>query len=183
MSMQNWQHIAVVTRVNSSGEVVYFNSLKEAITASWYFIPQCVKGTLAAYQPSIRYQYVTIFCDGDPFIFRDEMGLTIPPWKLQEVYKSLPAPKQKTFYNSLPTPLFRQGPVPCCSGKRGGSYYRNIRTFAETSVNSFVDFDEELIHHKVKVRGNRSNLPSAWDDRHRCNQRSWKEQRLTQYKA
>jgi hypothetical protein len=70
-------------------------------------------------------------------------------------------------------PGFRNGPVPFTGYSIRGSYkyFRGIKTTQERRMNEA---------HKKYVRGKRSKLPSAWDDRVRTDLRikhSWKKQK------
>lgn len=79
---------------------------------------------------------------------------------------------------------FRKRPV---SGTGGGSwsrYYRHPKTTQEKRNVSYDAVDEDVDYHNVKIRTRRNstNLPQLRDDRKRYNQKSWKNQRQTQWK-
>lgn len=77
---------------------------------------------------------------------------------------------------------FRRMPVAGTSKRRGGGgYLRNVRTFAEHRAASAAEADGQgrLVR---KARSTR-NLPEAWDDIWRQNQRSWKKHRRRQWRG
>lgn len=76
---------------------------------------------------------------------------------------------------------FRRLPVAGTRKRRGGGgYLRNVRTFAEHRAASGAEADglSRLVR---KARSTR-NLPEAWDDIWRQNQRSWKKHRRRQWR-
>jgi hypothetical protein len=62
---------------------------------------------------------------------------------------------------------------------RHSNYYTYPKTLSEMKANQ-LDF--EFKEYGINIRSRRQHLPTAWDDMQRQNQRSWKEQRKTQYK-
>jgi len=65
------------------------------------------------------------------------------------------------------------------------SAFRNPKTIQERRAAVAVTSDPELATLQVQIRSSRSArmLPDDWDDFPRGMQRSWKEQRRTQYKV
>jgi hypothetical protein len=63
---------------------------------------------------------------------------------------------------------------------------KNPKTIQELRSTSAIKTDYNLLETtrglKIIVRAKRVNLPTSWNDRFRTKQRSWKAQRLTQYK-
>ena len=63
---------------------------------------------------------------------------------------------------------------------------RNMRTAQEIRCNQSLKFDIEIrdiMGNVTLIRPKRMNLPTAWDDKPRCEKRSWKDIRKTQYKT
>lgn len=62
--------------------------------------------------------------------------------------------------------------------------YKRPRTIQELRQIEAIKTDSEIIEvtgRRLIVRAKRVNLPTAWEDRSICIQRSWKAHRLTQY--
>ncbi len=110
----------------------------------------------------------------------DEMGMKIPDWKVEEVYKTVPEKKwRKRKFK------FRDGPVEGVSTRRWGRFWRRIKTTQEIRENEFLAYDDDAIEYNIKARDRRKqyNLPTLWDDRPRHREQNWKRQRKTQWKA
>jgi hypothetical protein len=63
--------------------------------------------------------------------------------------------------------------------------YKKPHTIQELRQVEAIKTDNEIIEatgRRIIVRAKRVNLPTNWDDRPVCIQRSWKVQRLTQYR-
>lgn len=63
---------------------------------------------------------------------------------------------------------------------------REPRTQQEIRCNQSLKFDieiQDLLGNRMLIRPKRMNLPTAWDDKPRNEKRSWKDFRLTQYRA
>lgn len=137
-----------------------------------------------------------------PFIFpkrylvRDENGLVVPIWKIDECMRHIGRSKYThgyMFYGRSGGPLrdykYRCDPVPYVHCYRGGnSYFRNVGTFRERRENDFCnDYDEDAKFYGVRARAARTtgNLPEPWDDIGRSDwgHRSWKRHRKTQWKT
>lgn len=191
-----WGNIVAASVSTHTGKVDYYSSLEDAIYAYWRFIPDLKYGHLGyashRYTGSPYYMYYTPPCfGGDVIIFKDELGLVIPVWKIKEVYHSLP-PYQPVirhkyrrwfwyFYDHDRD--FRNGPVPGIRCWRGGRSCTNVSTKQEQTENEFLQYDEDCVDLQITPRGKRKHLPTSWDDypkRRRGN--SWKEQRKSQYK-
>jgi len=190
MPSQDWSHIAAVTRVAVDGTVTHFNSLAEAVANT--DISRCTSGRLGYPEQTFDRKLFRWFdyFGGDPFIFRDELGFTIPPWKLQEADRQLPpkshrGPRSRRWHYDPAN--FRQGAVPGVrKRRRGGRSCTNVRTFTDRRENDFVDhYDEDCLEYRIKARPCRGlwALPNSWDDRPRGRPRCWKAQRRTQYKV
>jgi hypothetical protein len=74
------------------------------------------------------------------------------------------------------------------TGRRHGNglvWFKKPRTIQERRHHEALQRDDEIIEitgRRLTVRAKRINLPSDWADIRRTVQRSWKEQRRTQYK-
>lgn len=78
---------------------------------------------------------------------------------------------------------FRNGPVPFTGKLRGfGDWWRFPKTTQENNENYNASVDEELKIYNIKIRPKRINLPTQWDDKIRCVQKSWKVHRKTQWR-
>ena len=128
------------------------------------------------------------------YLLRDENGLTIPLWKIEEaashtgVYRYW---RERFTWNWKPLwdYEYRCDPVPNIHCFRGGnSYFRSIKTFGERRENTFCNkSDEDARFYGVRARARRCghNLPEPWDDIGRSDwgHRSWKRHRKTQYRT
>jgi len=82
--------------------------------------------------------------------------------------------KKFLWYNQRAYFRYRRDPVPR-TGINGGArynYYRRMRTYQERRINSYHSKEYGDI---MRIRGNRANLPSSWDDYPRELQKSWKK--------
>ena len=139
------------------------------------------------------HSYHTSVAGGDSHHFYDELGLRIPAWKVQEVYRNLPNVRTEGYRRSYrvrynPDKDFRNGPViGIHHAKWHGSYYRPIGTFPERRANAALGADYvelEDLPVRFKARGARTKLPSSWDDISFARRGdSWKHYRHTQYKV
>lgn len=132
-----------------------------------------------------------------PFIFpkrylvRDEQGLIIPLWKIEERQVNLGVPLTTKYIYWAPARnyKFRRGPVPHISCYRGGnSWFRSIKTYVDRRENDFCnEYDEDARFYGVRARAARTsgNLPEPWDDLGRSDwgHRTWKRHRKTQWKS
>lgn len=110
----------------------------------------------------------------------DELRVHVPLCEVLRVRASL----HRRFRRPRPH-RFRDGPVPHTRCFRGGGYcyFRSIRTMQERRAwEAACDDDGEPVV-RMRSRRNPRNLPSAWDDLRRTNQRNWKRHRRTQWKA
>ena len=137
---------------------------------------------------------------GGPFryLLRDECGLIIPLWKVEEVarqaglYRYWRSPHETWRWRRPWKPWreykYRCDPVPHIRCFRGGNgYYRSVGTFNERRENDFCnEHDEDARFYGVRARAARTtgNLPEPWDDilRSDYGNRSWKKHRKTQYR-
>ena len=124
------------------------------------------------------------FC-GDSHVFSDDLGLTIPVWKVKEAYSNLPNLVRHRRRRYHPK-TFRNSPVPGVHRRSYGSYWRIVKTNQEIRENDFLNYDEDCLEYGIKVRGPRRHgiLVDSYDDP--CRGRrgdSWKNYRKTQYKG
>ena len=78
-----------------------------------------------------------------------------------------PSPQKMWWHKN--TPEFRKGPVPGTGKWRGGPWQTRPHTFHIKKMYANPEFREYN-------RGSIREVPSWYDDRWRCNQRSWKSQ-------
>lgn len=86
-------------------------------------------------------------------------------------------------FHDIPTGQYRRDPVPHTRGSRRSrqsDYLRYPKTQAERRLAAGAPVDE--FEPTPRSARSRRHLPSAWDDQIRCNQRSWKSHRRTQWK-
>lgn len=191
--MKNWKHIDEVTVIDFNRNKKKYPSLKAAVLDSREYVIKNLKHGRLGYasiwwttshnnssrfydgqrghynwKTSESYDY---WCGGDPVIFVDELGMIIPPWKVQEVYNNL---------ENVITNKWRVW------GRRGrfSNYYRYPKTLQEIRENIYFEEDEYTKHYNIKFRRRRSYIPTAWDDRARkdIRDRSWKKHRKHQWK-
>lgn len=117
--------------------------------------------------------------------YRDEFGIVIPAWKIEETNRLNPRPVYSWSRDRVYT--YRWGPVPGVFNRRGGRHsYRRIATSAELRENDFLWYDEDAIEHSILPRASRrrGTLPTFWDDgRFARRGNGWKKYRATQYRV
>lgn len=81
---------------------------------------------------------------------------------------------------------FRRGPISGLSKRRRWfkNSHRSPKTTQERRELSHWEVDEDIHDYKIKVRKDRNELPTHWDDLYRQSRRdrSWKNYRKTQWK-
>lgn len=141
------------------------------------------------------YSYHTSVAGGDSHNFYDELGLRIPAWKVQEVYRNLPNAKAdnrsyrrwyRVRYN--PEKDFRNGSVIGIHCRKAGGYrgHRHVRTQPEITLNEAFEQDRrDYAAEGIFIKGRVRDLPNAWDDLNVSDweAKSWKNYRRTQYKV
>lgn len=120
-----------------------------------------------------------------PRYYRDQYGIVIPAWKVEEVAALNPSAPRA--WGGLPY-AFRLGPVPGVRKGRSGWRHtdRKIATTAERRENDFLFYDEDAIEYRIQPRParGRTHLPHSWDDpRYARRGNGWKNHRKTQYQA
>jgi len=157
MARKDWSHIAAVTCIAFNGEVTHFNSLAEAVAQT--DIRSCTTGRLGYPERRWPWDRWPSCTDGDRFIFRDELGLTIPFWKLQEADAQLPPKPRNRQYHywwnyEYDPATFRKASVPGIrKRRRGGRFCTSVRTFADRRENDFINhYDEDCLEYRIKAR-------------------------------
>ena len=122
---------------------------------------------------------------GVRFLFRDELGLRIPAWRVLREMDGLSG-LVKVWRVRRPH-VFRLGPVPGIRSRWGGSWYRHPRTTAEIRAGAAWAEEAREIEAEFGIRpkGRVRDVPVAWDDIGRSRGwrvKSWKEYRSTQHK-
>ncbi len=193
--MQNWKTVGPVIVWDIVDHTYqWFDSLDSFITSIYCSISDRI-GDQSTLDKFAR----TRWADKHPIIFpkrylvRDENGLIIPLWKLEERQTQLGVCKPRIYsmrwYRRRQEYEYRKDPVPYVRCYRGGnSYFRNVGTFRERRENDFCnDYDEDAKFYGVRARSARTtgNLPEPWDDISRSDwgHRSWKRHRKTQWKS
>jgi len=77
---------------------------------------------------------------------------------------------------------FRDGPVEGIHSYRGGRYQSNPRTTQERRWAVAHDYELQKYGMRARSKRNFTNLISSWDREGRKSQKSWKNQRKTQWK-
>ena len=167
MAKKNWRKIGPVTVKDYGGHVNTYNSLSEAvrrvgkihIEGLKYGWPG-FKTRFSTYEKNEQGWYWTKdWICGDSHVFLDEIGLIIPPWRVQEAYRNLPnvwGPRNRWAY--------RRGSKRFDSS---GHYFRRPRTQQERREDGHRD------------------LPTSYDDLPIAARRnySWKQFRKTRWKG
>lgn len=112
--------------------------------------------------------------NGDSHVFLDEIGLTIPVWRVQEAHRNLPnvsAPRN---------PWYRYRGSKRYDGN--GGQFRNPRTQQERREARVLDGEGEV---RIKLRRRRLGLPTRWDAIQFAarKDRSWKRFRKTRWRS
>ena len=188
--MQNWNQIGPVQlwdTINMSG--VWYADLNTFVTSRLGSVSDRLG------DDSVLDKFETSSYGGHyRYLLRDECGLTIPLWKIEET--ALQAGmvrwwRERFAWNWKPRRQYkyRCDPVPHIHCYRGGnSVFRNVGTYSERRENDFCnEFDEDAKFYGVRSRAARTsgNLPEPWDDilRSDWGNKSWKKHRKTQYRT
>ena len=119
----------------------------------------------------------------DPRIhkLRDECGLIIPAWKIEEhINNKETIIRVPWFWRAPPGYVyeFRGGPIPGTGHGKWwfGSWYRRPKTTQEIRKTAGLLEDLKDEEFQVKIRGRRRprSLPTAWDDKSRSDYRTRK---------
>lgn len=197
-SLKDWRDIGACTVLYANGDRRYFDAFDDALRqVGWFKIKHCEVGRLG--YPSMnpgrrcedgRYVYVDWRLNwesGDPCLFVDEMGLTIPPWRVLEEARRLglpqaaAAPRWRKDY----VYTFRNGPVARTGVTSYWRCHRSVRTTQERLSNIFLnEFDDEAREYGIKARPRRASLlVHAWEDPPltRYPFKNWKQYRRNQW--
>jgi hypothetical protein len=125
-------------------------------------------------------------------IVLDECGLQVPLWRVEEAGQGAQAPLRSIRpWARGPNAYdherdFRKVPVAGVSRRRWGRFYRRVRTQGELRDLAGLETDLRDLEEfpvRVKIRGRRKTLPTAWDDIMVSGKgRGWKHHRRTQWK-
>lgn len=179
MSTKNWT--AIAAEVTTSRDAVFccFDSLGEAVWAHRGEVAAAVgrlrKGEVDAnltYVPCSSYGFV---CGSVRIVFRDELGLVIPLWRIAVVWAQAVGENRASF-----GPRRFTGAVPGTGRRHRWHYFRNIRTVQERRATAYVDEDE--IGTPWRAGRRPWALPSNYDDIPRSIERNWKAFRRNQWK-
>jgi hypothetical protein len=184
--MQNWNgSIGPVTVRSVHGHIWTFPTLTEAarwIARSGHRIVEHVPASLAE----------TPLWVGTTVATFDECGLPVPVWRVMEAGQGIEIPHRSFALWARGAHAydhdrdFRKAPVPGVRKRRWGRFYRRVRTQGE--IRDLVGLEAELADLeefpvRVRIRGRRKNLPTAWDDIMVFGKgRGWKHHRRTQWK-
>jgi hypothetical protein len=157
MGEKNWSRVGPVTVKDYLGHTYNFGTLDEAVRHVGKFRIENLKRGKLGFPTKSPFNLFKQWVDGDSHIFLDELGLIIPIWRVQEVYRNLP----NRFVASGRMNWRRR-----CSFHQ----FRDPRT------------QQEL--REGPTRASRNRLPSSWDDIHIAarENRNWKQFRSTQWK-
>jgi hypothetical protein len=189
LSKKDWRNLGAVTVCDYNNRRYQFNSLAEAARYFERYIPDLKKGHLGYEQFETR-PYRRVFIGGDSHVFYDELGLTIPVWKVQEACRNLPYEARRSRWSRFPdydhAKHYRNGSVPgvrCRRWHRGTGSPR-LHTQSEIRENDFANnYDEDCAEFQIKTRGRRSKLPHQWDDPMRSRRGDgWKQHRHNQWR-
>lgn len=191
--MQNWNGpVGPVTVRSVHGHVWTFTDLIE--TARWLARSghRVSEQIPAAYWDLSPLRAETALWGGTVVVVLDELGLPVPVWKVMEAGQGVEAPRRSfALWARGPGAYdhdrdFRKAPVPGVRKRRWGRFYRRLRTRGE--IRDLIGLETDLrdledCPVRVKIRGRRKNLPTAWDDIIiRGKGRGWKHHRRTQWK-
>lgn len=129
---------------------------------------------------------------GTVVVVFDELGLPVPVWKVMEAGQGVEAPSPRfALWAKGPTAYdhdrdFRKAPVPGVRKRRWGRFFRRVRTRGELRDLAGLEADLRDLEEfpvRVKIRGRRKTIPTAWDDIMVFGKgRGWKHHRRTQWK-
>lgn len=191
--MQNWNGpVGPVTVRSVHGHVWAFPDLIEAarwLARSGHRVSEQIP---AAYWDLSPLRAETALWGGTVVVVQDEIGLPVPVWKVMEAGQGVEAPsrsiqpwaKRPNAYDHERD--FRISPVPGVRKRRWGRFYRRVRTRGELRDLTGLEADlrdVEELPVRVKIRGRRKTIPTAWDDIMVFGKgRGWKHHRSTQWK-
>lgn len=191
--MQNWNGpVGPVTVRSVHGHVWAFPDLIEA--ARWLARTghRVSEQLPAAYWDLSPLRAEAALWGGSVVVVRDELGLPVPVWRVKEAGQGLRI-ERSPFARWARGPGaydhdrdFRKAPVPGVRKRRWGRFYRRVRTQAELRALAGLEADLHDLEEfpvRVKIRGRRKTLPTAWDDIMVFGKgRGWKHHRRTQWK-
>lgn len=121
---------------------------------------------------NVRVHPVYTYAD---FIMRDDAGSPLVIGDLA------PVRRRRPYYRQAMMTWNGGGPVPYTGRRRGGHYFRHVKTTNERRAAQLVD-DTDVA---PRGRRNANNLANSWDDYYVTSRedRNWKRFRKTQFKA
>lgn len=169
MIQKSWKMIGPVTLKTYDNAVRVFDTLENAVKAVGERNIEMLKyGHLQTWDD-------WIYPPGDRFVFIDELGFTIPVWKVKEVYSSTKKP-QKAHPKILFGFKWKWRKIVC---KHTRGYHR------DWVVEDWEELDSRQFH-RLKNHGKPTHetAPISWDECSRWGYRDrcWKSYRRTQYK-
>lgn len=202
--MQNWRTIGPVQVKTLRGDVHEYLDLGAAIRAHYHDVQHMRYGRLRVlrsmrldrpYPPRPDDPWTYAYRAGDELELRDELGMLIPLWRIQEAYAQINEPprwrrgfnlRNICYWSRDWTFTYRSGPVPYTRKRRRRKYFRDIRTTQELRENHGLDHEEDMRWYGIRARGARrgSTLPDSYEDIHFGYDRAknWKRYRRTQYR-
>lgn len=191
MPTKSWKVIGPVTVKAYNGASYHYDNIIEAVKGlgEWN-ISKLKHGYLGYLSDWYSYRYNRDFyktwtyaiCSHDPaargdsFILIDELGFTVPVWKVKEVWASVVKPEAKVYSTIWRGRKWNRQHLKC---------KRTFRLHHNWSVEDWEDLGEREAH-RLSNRGKPSQetAPSQWDDCElRCpREKNWKAYRRTQYK-
>ena len=191
--MQNWNGpVGPVTVRSVHGHVWAFPDLIEAarwLARTGHRVSEVLP---AAYWDLSPIRAEAALWGGTVVVVRDELGLPVPVWRVMEAGQGVrvdrsPFARWARGPNAYDHDRdFRKAPVPGVSRRRWGRFYRRVRTRGELRDLTGLEADMadlEELPVRVKIRGRRKTLPTAWDDIMAFGKgRGWKHHRRTQWK-
>src|SRR6185369_16500695 len=93
MSSRDWSHIGSVMVRAIGGKITHHNSLTDAVkSVGIVHVLRLSRGYLGfSWDPHYTAYSNNPPTGGDHYLFTDELGMVIPPWKVKEHALSLPA--------------------------------------------------------------------------------------------
>lgn len=189
MPSQNWSAVGETT-VSHGVTVRAFLTLHAAVVAYGPAVARAARrfrdGELAGELEHVPTTTFDLNFGHTELVFRDELGLALPLWRVVDAYGAAGLPAWPFGYRARRRFgwTFREDPVPGTGQNWKFCYYfRSIRTTAERREAAAMIADDELVELNLRPRARRgvASLPSAYDDIGRGRQRCWKKQRRTQW--
>lgn len=172
----------IIYLYDSNGNVTIFNGRKEAALKLGYgFIYNLVGEHLGSSCNDIQYYRNNNIKSRADFILRNDYGDILTFQDFSKIFEDLREERNRKKKSKWDRYAYWNGtgPVPGTGNRSYGRCMRHPKTLKTLKYATGI---VEELEPKVKIRGGKSSIPTAWDDFMIARTRSWKKHRKVQYK-